>query len=293
MLLLLTSDWHIKNDNGTRTDDFQQVQINTLKFIAKIARENKATIIHAGDVFHKSKQENMQELLNSLYEIFKDINVYFIAGNHDLLQHSMSNFYKCNIGLLNKFNNWKYLKYDYNEEYFIGGFSFNEQIKNNEYYSKLNIACIHKYCEKENLPSYIKNGVTAKELLDNYIFDIFVIGDNHKSFIYEKDNRFVFNTGCCTRQNIAEKDYKPSVILFDTESLSYEQIFLPDTEKGVFREEKLTDQIKDNNRLNSFIEMIGNNKSISFNFENNIKKHCLDNNINNEVIKEIDDIFGS
>lgn len=284
MKLLFTSDFHLRNDNPiNRIDDFQEIQLTTLKQIASICKLNKAKLIIAGDIFHKAKK-NMSIIFCALiYEIFKDIAIDFIAGNHDLLYHSMENFNISNIGLLNKFDNWNHKKYDNHKRFF----DFGEEIKNDTN----GICVLHKYCEKDKLPSYIAEGITAKYLLEMYDYDIFVVGDNHKSFIYEKDNRFVFNTGCITRQSLTEKDYKPSVILFDTETKEYEQIYLLDNQKNVFKEENAAIQIKRENRIDSFIKLVGENKDISFSYTDNLNKYCQENKIAKEIINEIDNIL--
>jgi len=290
MKLLFCSDFHLRSTNPiSRLDDFQQLQIDTLKFIAKVAIENNATIINAGDIFHKSKEENMQSLINQVYEIFKDIDIYFIAGNHDLLYKQIENFDKCNIGLLDKFDNWKHIQEL--SDPFIRFFDFGAEIIDKDYEEYLSICVLHKYCEKDNLPDYINDGITAKLLLEKYGYDVFVVGDNHKSFIYEKDGRFVFNTGCCARQNLNEKDYQPSIILFDTETKKYEKILLPDQNKNVFKEENLTEQIKRESRIDSFIDMVGKGKKVSFSFESNLKNYCKENNISEDIINEIEEVL--
>lgn len=301
MKLLFTSDWHLRSDQITnRLDDFQQLQIDTLKFIANLAWNKDAVIIHAGDIFHKSKEENMQSMINQVYEIFKDNNIYFIAGNHDLLYKQIDNFDKCNIGLLSKFENWnnknvKSITNDSEIFYLSNGqsielYNFNEKILNRN----KGICVLHRYCEKDNLPEYINDGITAKLLLEKYDYDVFVVGDNHKAFEYEKDGRFVFNTGCITRQNLNEKDYQPSIILFNTETKSYEIILLPDCSQNlgnVFKEENLTEQIKRNSRIGSFIDMVGKGKKVSFSFESNLKNYCKENNISEDIINEIEEVL--
>lgn len=281
MKLVFSSDFHLRNDQPvSRTDDFLQVQNDTLKFIAQICKQNNADLIIAGDIFNKAKQENMQFLINDLYNIFKKINIYFIAGNHDLLFHSIENFEKCNIGLLDKFDDWNHITNSNGIKFFDYGMEISNSINN--------ICVMHRYCEIDSLPEYISDGITAKLLLEKYNYNYFIVGDNHKAFEYEKDGRFVFNAGCITRQSINEKDYKPSIILFDTEKKEYEKIYLPDNQQNVWKEEQITQQIKRENRIDGFINLIGTDKSISLDYINNLKKHCQENKIEKEIINEIE-----
>ena len=293
MKLLFSSDWHLRNDKPiSRIDDFQQVQKDTLIQIAKICKQNNAELIIAGDIFDKPK-DNIQELVNQVYEIFKDINIYFICGQHDLLFHSLDNFEKGNIGIINNFENWNHSEEIINSESIIWKFDYGKEIIDIDDYDNLIKICVwHKYCEKEQLPFYIKNGISAKDLIDNYNYNIYICGDNHKSFIYEKDNKIVFNMGCITRQSITEKNYNPSVILFDTEKRDYEQIFLCDNNLNVFIDSVISkEQLEREQRINSFISLVESKESISFDFITDIKNYCLKNKVKDEIIKEIDNIL--
>jgi DNA repair protein SbcD/Mre11 len=288
MNLLFISDVHIRGTNPvSRIDNFQNVQIRTLEFIAEIAKENNTSIVCTGDFFDSAKEENMQEWLNSVYDIFKGVDFYFIAGNHELLYHNIENFNKSNLSLISKFNNFHFLKNLMLEDILIKGFSFNVKIDDfANCHKKLKIMVLHRYCEPESLPIYIENGITAEYLIDNYNADIYVVGDNHKSFMYKKNNKIVFNIGCSTRQNLNEKDYKPSCILFNTETKEYKQIFLPDYQVNVFREELI---IKDdrNDRIDSFVKLANTEKNISFDFKKNLETYCNVYCIKEEVREEI------
>lgn len=298
MKLLLCSDIHYRIDSPiSRMDSFQEIQIQTLKQISKIAKENEAIIISAGDFLHKARSQYNQSLIENLYQIFKNNKIYFIYGNHELLYRQKEN---TDLKILEKFDNWNSLDKRFYDEYFIqdghfiiNGFNYNENFINNfEKSNSISIWVIHKYCEEEILPKYITNGITAKDLCENNPnVDIFHVGDQHKSFIYihPETKQIVFNTGCCTRQNISEKDYKPSCILFDTESKTYEQIFLPDNKENVFKEEKFTDQIKRENKFDNLVKLLNENKKISFDYKYNIEKYCIENKIEDEVTNMINE----
>jgi DNA repair exonuclease SbcCD nuclease subunit len=289
MKLIFTSDWHVRKDIPVcRKDDFLFLQKSTLTKIANIAFDNEAIIIHAGDIFHKAKPMYAQELEVMLYEIFKHNEIYFIAGNHDLLNHSVDNFDKGSIGVINKFENWNSAIF---KKVFgwmnIQFYDFGEELQNiNIIPNKLNGAVLHKYCEIGNIPKYITDGITAKSLLENYDYDVFVVGDNHKSFVYEKEGRFVFNCGCITRQNANEKFYKPKVYLFDIETKSYEIIELLDNDVEAVSTEHL-DKIKvKNNRIDKFIEkMKSEDVKLEVSFEKNLENY-MNKNKTDKFVKE-------
>lgn len=302
MKLLFCSDIHFRYDIPVnRIDNFLQLQIDTLEFISKVALKNNCPIIIAGDLFYRPKPTNSIFLENMYFNIFKDNTIYFIHGNnnHDLLYGDYERFEENSIAVLSKFPNWNYKKYsgyfDIENNIRLNMFNFNEEIKDIEDEDKFNICIMHKYCDKENLPFFIKNGVTAKELLENYNYDVYIVGDQHKAFEYKQKNRFVFNTGSCTRQSIDEKEYMPSIILFDTKEMDYEIIYLPDCKQSlksnVFKEENTVKQLERENRLTSFIELVNSNKGVSFSFKDNLAKYCKENTIQQEIINIIEEIL--
>lgn len=290
--LLLTSDWHLRSDvPPSRNDDFLQVQNDTLEFISRVAYENNAIILLAGDIFHRSKQENMQSIINRLKKVFKDIHIFYIAGNHDLKYHNLENIEDCNIGILEGFNNW-YFEKIHNDPFFgtMNFFNFGEQIQDCTENNLLNVCVLHQYCEKWKLSGYIKNGIRARDLF-TYNYNVFVTGDNHNSFEYEKNGKMLFNPGCITRQNLNEKDYKPSIILFDVNKKTYEKIYLPDNQKNVFKEKQVSKQIERNDRITSFVELLKNQKNITFDFANNLKKYCEEEKIDPKIIEKINEVI--
>lgn len=291
MLLLLTSDWHLRKDTPIcRKDDFQVMQIQILKFISKVAKKHNARVIIAGDIYNKARLMYSQDLEILLYNILKDIEIFFIAGNHDLQAHDIASIDRSNIGVLRNFNNWNFCPdfKEYKEKIYFKFFNYGDEIKNvneNEYFK---ICVLHKYCEEEKLPDYIDNGITAKELLGRYNYGLFVVGDNHRSFVYEEENRFVFNCGCITRQSVTEKDYKPAIYLFDTESKRYETISLPDNNSDVIDISHIENLNKRNERIDKFIsKMKDKDFEIELDFEKNLENYIKNNNVDKFVREKI------
>jgi len=171
MKLVFTSDWHIRSDQPIcRSDNFWDIQEKTLKQINEIASKNNASIINAGDIFHRSNPKKSQELEILLSVIFKNM-IYYIAGNHDLKNGSIDNFEKGSIGVLNSFPKWFHYNFIYTSLINILFFDYGIDLTNN---FNENIMCVfHQYCELEKLPNYIENGITAKELLNKYNYDVF------------------------------------------------------------------------------------------------------------------------
>ena len=90
MKLILTADWHLRDDvpkSRTDRDTFFDEQFKKVEFIVNYAIEHDATIMLAGDVFHKSKVS--PKVINRLAETIRnDVDILVIPGNHDLPNHN-------------------------------------------------------------------------------------------------------------------------------------------------------------------------------------------------------------
>ncbi|MHC4574388.1 MAG: metallophosphoesterase [Planctomycetota bacterium] len=298
MNLIFTSDWHVRYDQPiNRKDNFLELQKEALIEIASIAKKNKATIIVGGDIFHRAKPINPQYLEILLYEIFKYCEIYFLPGQHDLIDHNIENFDNGSIGILNRFSNWKFHQEAvFNDKVIIWNFGWNQEIEETGCLDDLKIAVFHKFISILPLPPWMKDkGISSKELCNKYpSYNIFVSGDNHSGFVYknEKTNQLVFNPGCLTRQKISEKDYKPRCYLFNTDTKQYKIIYLLDNNPDVFRKDtKEKEKLERESRIDSFIELAGKKKKITWDYEENLKQFCLENKIKKDISDEINIIL--
>ena len=298
MKILATGDWHVRSTIPIcRTDDFLSIQSRTLERIAEIALgSGNATILHSGDIFHKAKPENSQELEIMLAEIFNNQYnnyIYFIAGNHDLLYHKIENFNKGSIGVLNTYEKWE--KVNGCIEFIdstVFNFDYGEKIKDLSVKNDniKHICLVHKYVAEDVVPFFMKDGISAKDLCERHpSFDVFVCGDNHHGFIYEhkRTGQVVINTGCITRQESTFKNYQPKVCLIDTEEMIFKFIDLPDNDPDVIIENVQEDQEEKLNRIESFIEKLKNVAEVSLDFEKNIEIYCQQNQVEDSVREKI------
>lgn len=293
MKFILTGDFHIRLDQPiSRIDNFLETQKQILKFIVDQTIKNKAMCLCTGDIFHKAKSKNNEESIILLADIFKPINIYSVAGNHDLINHSLSYFDKSSIGVISRLDNWFFQKEKIFNDDLVRFFNFGEKIKNCNIKDKIKIAVIHKYVGEKDNPFFMKNkGIEAQKLLDKYDYDYFITGDNHQSFIYEKDNRFVINCGCITRQRLNEKDYRLSIYLLDTDKQKIETIYLPDNLDVVQNTYQVVTQEDRENNIDSFIELCEKENNNIFDFESSLLDYCYKNNVLDEVENEIKNVL--
>ncbi len=299
MKFLCCSDLHIRYDRPVnRVDNFMDIQRATLEQIKFIAVEQEAFILISGDIFHRARPLNPQYLENLLFDIFKDIRVCFVAGQHDLVNHSMGNFDKGSIGVVSRFSNW-YNCWDirFTGEAILWSFNWNEKLKEPGLESKkCQIMMLHKFVSDQPLPPWMKGvGIEAKDLCEKFPdYNLFICGDNHKGFEYlhPETNQLVLNCGTITRQSLTEKNYKPRVYIYDTETRKYEIKYLLDDQDNVFREDlKKQEREERENRIDSFIELAGSRKEITWNFEENIKSYCEKNNIPENVRVSVNNVI--
>jgi len=279
MKYVFTADWHIRGDKPScRKSNFLDIQKKTIEQIFAISNDNNAVLVHAGDIFHSSKIKDSEYWLSFLFDriSYYNISFAFIAGNHDLPEHSVKAVDNSSFGA---FKNALHLHYGYSMIEALNNFAsldypcnFNT-LSNNAMLNSFLV--LHCYCA-EKAPGFIKDGISASGLLDELSFKVFVTGDNHHGFVFEKDGRFVINPGCITRQAVDMKDYKPFVVLFDDLTFSYEKIYLCDNDVDDFDlfEYNQTQERKD--RLDSsFVTKLKSTINIDYSFEDNLKKECV------------------
>jgi len=215
MKLLFTADWHIRTTQPVnRIDDFLLLQKETVKFIYDTAFDNHVDyVVIAGDLFHCARDRYPQEMLIFLNDSMLQFSTVYIPGNHDLLYHADTKEYMSNIGLLNRMSD-------------------RSDIPNN-------IDVYHQYCSIV-VPPYIEKGTTAKDLCEQSIKDVILVGDNHQSFVYRHPEtmQLLVNPGCITRQKLSEKDYKPSIYIYDFDNKSAQRVYLLDKRDNVFAENR-------------------------------------------------------
>lgn len=248
---LISSDWHLRADRPRcRLDEnWLLSQKVVVKQIVKAANDNDAALCIIGDLFHTPVVPPRIAIM-FLHLIKKAKEVYIIPGNHDLPYHSWDNVNDSTIGIILKTNFVTCLDSPASDMVFLHQLVFKS---------------------KNDAPPNSK-GTTAAELLDKYPdYKWIFTGDNHQSFIYEEEGRYVINPGCILRQKADLKNYQPKVFLIDTESEEVNEILLKDdielvTDTYLRKEEERKE------RIEAFIEIVQTSGSVSLDFHDNLIK---------------------
>jgi len=287
MKFILTADLHFQyNTPICRTDNFIETQINKMKWLGELAAKNSATILSAGDVTHKAREDKQNEFLNMLLEFLPPM--VGIFGNHDVLYHKKENIYKSTLGILTSTGKYKLL----NGTTTLNGhnlhpFNWGEELVDCVKSSGKDIAIWHKMvlAPNDDLAQFV-NGVDSETLLDKYPnYDVILTGDNHKTFVIEKDGRYLVNPGSFMRITAKQKDFEPSVFIYDTKTGSLEQVKVPIDSNAVSVEHlsAKTDMVD----FNAYIEQIKNKEELSINFYENVMLKLKQEKISSLVEEKI------
>ena len=223
MKLTCLSDIHLRHTNPiSRSDKYVKTCLRKLEQVVSHCNNRGSTLLIGGDIF--DKPDNPIWFVNRVIDILNrsEVEIYAIAGNHDLKYHNLENLKESslwtlgeavhNLALIDKCNN---LMLDGKFEIFLHAFSFGLEpsyvIRPDSY----NILMLHTPIFEKEVPWFMSDAMTADQLVAKYPgFDLYVTGDVHVQCITNK----VINTGSMMRSTKAQKDHKPCFVTVDTET---------------------------------------------------------------------------
>lgn len=278
MKILVMGDLHLRATAPVnRIDDYYQIQMNKIKWIFDLAVKEKCfVLIQPGDFFNQPDTANyvkkdIIQLINSY-----DIDIYSIAGQHDLRYR---NFDNTSLAVLAEAKVIDMLNTDpviYNEiiPVHIYGSSFNEEIPTVQDKNAVNILAIHRMVIQDKLLFPDQNDyVKADSFLNTYKdFDLVISGDNHNSFHHYVNGKYLINCGSIMRITTTQYEHKPCVWIYNTETQKAKQYFIPiEPVTKVFNSD--AQETKDRNiELDAFITTLATDKEeLGVTYEDNIK----------------------
>ena len=130
---IISADWHLRSTiphccSNTRME-WMDIQRNCVEQVVDVAVKNNCDIYIVGDLYHKVTDisfECLDIILSAAERLKKEVGktVYYIAGNHDLKNHSMDNFKDSACGVLSHYECCKLLDNNISDE--IGSSCFGE-----------------------------------------------------------------------------------------------------------------------------------------------------------------------
>ena len=223
MKYIITSDWHLRSTVPSCIEatqpEWMEIQRKALYKIKDIAEENDVHIIlMGGDLFH-TEQTSSFEVIHLAQDFTKDchrenIEIRYLQGNHDEINHSSSNSYRSAMGVFMNSQHVIDMNSQFNDKE-VKGCNFDE-----DNYEGYDVIVKHVLCiPKENIPTELMQCETPESLLERYPSARFIcLGDYHRHFHFEKDGRHVINPGCLTKQAADFEGYENGCYVFNTET---------------------------------------------------------------------------
>ena len=223
MQFILVSDIHATSQNPTnRKDDILNTFISKFSFILKYAQKNNASILQAGDFFHKPRDWNSLDAIISLFNQYKGVNIYSIFGQHDTYMRSKT--LPNNLLTLNKAGYLdllsekpiKFKKHCRSKEVCLYGCSWGEKVP--EPKGEVNILVMHASISKKAI--FPGHDYTSPEyfIKKNKGWDLILVGDTHRYFTVRTKKTTLINTGPLLRLEANQYNikHKPTLLIYDT-----------------------------------------------------------------------------
>ncbi len=279
MKVLITGDWHLTEKRPVnRIDDYETAMFRKLEFIMNTAIEHDCDcILQPGDFFDDPKPSYrfFVEILN-FFELHHNVTVFTVFGQHDMKYRNQEDTALQALTTAT----WVIRIANSNNIY---GCSFNEDIPTSRS-NDFRILLIHKMIVADKLWAQQEGHVFCNTFLRENKFDLIVSGDNHQGFFYEVGKRALFNCGSLMRSRIDQADHKPFIVIYDTFTRKWEQIFIPiDPVEKVMKIEEVKKIKERDENLDAFVSGLSDQKEFGLDFQSNLISYCEENNIDDKI----------
>jgi DNA repair exonuclease SbcCD nuclease subunit len=278
MIILCTGDWHIRaNRPENRIDNYKKSLFKKLEWILN----QEFTVLQPGDFFDSPMAPYSLTLETTQFlKTFCYTPIYTVFGQHDLRYHTSKE--NSPLALLNEVEQVEVIGIKNIMDISIYGCSWGEEIPKITTNSRINILLIHKMIVDEKLWAEQEGHTWANHILANNNFDLIVSGDNHKSFIVEWGDKILVNCGSLMRSRIDQKDHKPMIVTYDTDTKEVEYQYIP--VKPIEEVMDLKEKEKERNEeLEAFVKGLSQQKEMGLNFVESLFQFIEDNKIDNSI----------
>ena len=257
---------YAKPDKFYPNDRFRE-QIEALQKVFDIAKEEKATVIFGGDLFHKRNAVDTR-VYNEVFKVFarnQDVDVLLLRGNHDATTNSVytdssiDTFdYLPNVSVFTSFgvaekNNVNIIFTAYGDE----TEEIKDYIKDNVQEGKVNILVGHLGVEGSltGKGSHRLEGAFGYQDLQPELYDFILLGHYHRRQYFQNPNHFY--GGSLMQQSFSDEQEANGVHLIDTDKLT--TTFIPiNTRKFItVQGDNIPENIEELVEQGHFIRFIG------------------------------------
>jgi len=297
---VLVSDLHLTDKTPvSRIDDYIQAQKDKLEAIQRLARtpwghiHGDCPVLCAGDVFDHWKASPW--LLRMAFEHLPRPFIT-IPGQHDLPMHSLEQFGKSALALLDTIGGGVQVlcgEYTETDKLLIMGCPFGtlddlDPVADLPKTDKRKILLLHELTWKGKRPTWSKSGWTDKELLDRFgeHFDVIVSGDNHTGFVTKRGGTILVNPGSMMRMNVDQEDHQPRCYRYYADENRVEAVDIP-VEMGVHDRSRLNEREAHDERVAAYIARMNENWQATLSFTMNLENYFQENTVPQQVRKLI------
>ena len=277
--LILTADWHLREDQPpARTDDYWQAQSDAVGFVRCLAEEYSCPVVLAGDLFDNWNPSH--ELVAWAADNLP-ADLIVVPGQHDLKRHKLSLYPKTALNVLDstgrvislvegrlaRLQRFRGL---------IRGFPWGYKLEaGRTRLGHRRVAVCHTltWSKEQPFPGADAEGQVRRVMEKLVGFHLIVTGDNHIPFIARRksSDQILVNPGSLLRMRADQTDHKPRVYLWFAEQNDVTCTYLP-IEKDVLTREHIEREEQRNERMESFVERLGEQFEVGLSFEDNMKK---------------------
>ena len=263
--ILFIPDVHLQEHSPrSRKDNYPQVVLDKLAWVADYANKEKAMVIFLGDVFNAVNMPMIY--MYRCIEVFKKFNQvpYAIMGNHDIPRNNQDLMDRSPLGLLEKVGLVNYLQHlEVGGSVVIEGFHYTQPLAPTKQLTESRVPakkiCVaHVFYENKFIEDH---NLTISDALE-LGYDYYVLGHDHTCYedIITKKYK-VYRVGSLTRGSSNENQMTRdvvSILEYDTNLDTFTRVSVPCAKAiDVFKESvfmrKETDKVNTEEILNNLI----------------------------------------
>jgi len=270
--LLLVGDAHILGRNTrARKDNLPATQYAKFEWIGELAKKKKVSaILFSGDLTdypHQSYRTVIRYCLWATSVREHGIQLYTVAGQHDLFFHNLKTIQATALGCLLELGGIKLLTQTPKKlgKIWLYGASYKEEIPQKRNFPGYHVLVIHRMLTPKPPFKNAKEGehYESPSMLYNRKrwFDLILCGDWHGAYYWRsKAGTHIVNPGAVIRKTAGYEDYDrfPTVAIWDAESNEVEDIPIEVAKDSelVLSKEHLEVAIKYSDKVQEFAERL-------------------------------------
>ena len=275
---IITADIHLTESVPvSRTDDYKAAQLKKLEFLRQLQEQHHdCPILDGGDVFAQWKSSPWL-LLQAYHHL--PMRMITVPGNHDLPEHSIKQYWKSSLALLEDIEKIHVL---HEEQLFrevkvfqVFGYGHGEYDPSLELDwcgSGRKILILHEMVFPNGSPPWPGvAGYEASTLLENHPeVDLIIVGHNHNGFVEEHNGQLVVVPGSMMRISADKANYNPRCYLYYAEDNKVDPVYYP-IDKDVHSFNHIAEPKAREERLSAYIERMNFQWEMGMSFRGNLE----------------------